>query len=280
MGGDLSLAEAILLGVVQGVTEWLPVSSSGHLVLAQALLGVEAPIVFDLVLHLGTLLVVVFFYRAVIAQILRAYAHLPRELRSGLSWRRALWDDPHRRLGVLVVSGTIPTAIIGFTFRDTITTLFESVLAVAIALLVTGTFLWATKYARPIPGDLRVRHALLIGIAQGVAILPGVSRSGSTIGAATLLGVDRELAVKYSFLLSIPAIVGAAVLQANPAAFGTIAGEWPAYAAGTVAAMVVGYASLSFLVFIARRRGLHYFAYYCWAIGGLSLAWALSPALA
>lgn len=273
----VGLLEAVALGVVQGITEWLPVSSSGHLVLAEHFLGVDVPVFFDLVLHLGTLVVVLFFYRKTLVEIARAMLDAPRARRkSGGSWARVLWDDPLRRLGLLVVLGTVPTAVIGLAFEDAIVALFDAPLFVAGALLATGTALWFTRAAAwRDPKPLTWGKALLIGAAQGVAIMPGVSRSGATISAAAYLGVDRETAVRYSFLLSIPAIVGAAVLQTDLAAVGGLVADWPAYAAGFAVALLVGYASLRFLVMLVQRDRFHWFAVYCWAAGGVALVFVL-----
>lgn len=275
MAESLTVLQAILLGVLQGLTEWLPVSSSGHLVLAQEVLGVEAPVFFDLVLHLGTLLVVLVYFRSTIAEVLVSLWTAPRARRERGSWRAAVWDDPPRRLAVLVVAGSVPTAIIGLTLEDFFVAQFENGMTAAVMLLVTGTFVWLTKYApapRPVAG-MGWRDALLVGTAQGLAIMPGISRSGATISAAAFLGVDRETAVRYSFLLAIPAIGGAFLLRVDPAALADVAASPLAYAAGTGAAIVVGYLSLAFLVIITRRKGFHWFAPYCWALGAAALAW-------
>lgn len=272
----LTVLTAVLLGVLQGLTEWLPVSSSGHLVLAQALFGIEAPLFFDLVLHVGTLLVVVVFFRRAILDIVRSLYTIPSAYSREGSWRAVLWDDRHRRLALLVVLGSVPTAIMGFLLEARITGAFDSPLAVGVALLVTGTFLWSTRFARlRSDGDVGWREALAIGAVQGLALFPGVSRSGSTIGSALLLGVDRERAVQYSFLLSIPAIGGATLLHATEAAVAEAVLNLPAYAAGTLAAMVVGYVTLFLLVALVRRQLFHWFAFYCWATGAAVLAWAL-----
>jgi hypothetical protein len=162
-------------------------------------------------------------------------------------------------------------AAIAFTFEDFFLGLYESPRAVALALLATGALLWATRYAKVRPGLIGWRQALVVGALQGAAIVPGISRSGATIGAATLLGVERETAVRYSFLLSIPAIAGAALFQADGAALADAAANAGAYAAGVVAAMVVGYGALFLLVLLVRRSLFHSFALYCWALGAAVL---------
>lgn len=263
---------AILLGVLQGLTEWLPISSSGHLVLAQHFFGIDMPIFFDLLLHLGTLVVVLVYYRKVIVAMLAAVLRTPKAAREAGSWRAAGWDDPDRRLALLVVIATVPTAIIGLTFRGLIHQLYASPLAAAIGLLLTGALLWTTRLVHARPRALGVREAVAIGVAQGVAIAPGVSRSGTTVATARLLGVAREDAVRYSFLLAIPAIVGAAILETDASAIADAGAHWQAYLAGTIAAMGVGYAALRLLVLIVERDLLHVFAIYCWTLGLAALA--------
>lgn len=274
---EIGVAEAILLGVVQGLTEWLPISSSGHLVLAERYLGVSAPIFFELALHFGTLVVLFVFYRKTIAEILVSLARAFADVRGGSSWREAVWNDPPRRLAALVVIGTIPTALIGLALKDSFIALYESSTFVGFEFLVMGTVLWLTKYAPAGKGSLGWKQAVLVGVAQGVSISPGISRSGATISAASFLGVDRETAVRYSFLLSIPAIVGAIVLNMDAAAFADAAGSLPAYVAGTIAAALVGYATLAFLVALVRRNLFHLFAVYLWIVGGCVVAaWLLA----
>ncbi|HWG89764.1 MAG TPA: undecaprenyl-diphosphate phosphatase [Candidatus Thermoplasmatota archaeon] len=274
MAGTLTLLEAILLGVVQGLTEWLPVSSSGHLVLAKHFLGIEAPLFFDLALHFGTLVVVLYFFRATVLEAAAALVAIPRDYTRSRSWRTVL-EHPERRLALLVVLGSIPTAVIGFTFRAQFEALHDSAFLVGCVLLFTGTYLFLTRFAptpRPGEGQLRWPHALLMGTCQGLALIPGLSRSGSTISSALFCGVDRETAVRFSFLLSVPAILGAIVFEADGAALGDAAAHLPVYLAGIATSMAVGYAALAALVFIVKKRAFHHFAWYCWAVGLLTLA--------
>jgi len=259
--------QALLLGIIQGLTEFLPVSSSGHLVLAQAALGddffaADSAVLFDLVLHVGTLLPVLVFYRRDLAAIVGSLTASPGPGAAGspLAWLKA---DRNRWLAAMVVLATIPTGLMGVLLEDHFERLFHSVYPVAGALLVTAGLLWSTRRVaeRETSGPIPARHALAIGIAQGLAITPGISRSGSTIAAGLLLGLDRESAARYSFLLSIPAILGAVVLKAKdgiPA--GTI--DWLAVGVGFVGAAVSGYAALVFLVALVKRGGLHHFAWY------------------
>lgn len=273
MAEGLSILQALVLGVVQGITEWLPVSSSGHLVIVQETLGLEATLFLDLLLHVGTLLVVLVFYRGTVAGILTALVQAPGALAEGRSWRQVWLEDPHRRLALLVVVGSVPTAIIGFAFEDVFVGFFSSLLVVGAALIATGTSLMLSRLAPEAddPPQVGWGAALAIGALQGLAIIPGISRSGATIGGALLLGVERELAVRFSFLLSVPAILGATILQADGAALAAAGANLPAYAVGVVVSMLVGYGALALLVYIVKQETFHRFAWYCWPVGGLVL---------
>jgi undecaprenyl-diphosphatase len=266
---DPGLLEAILLGALQGATEWLPVSSSGHLVLAQAYLGVSVPVFFDLLLHMGTLAVVTAFLRKDILRIVRALWGARAARAQGRSAKEVWWEDADRRMALLVVVGSIPTAAIGFLFLRQFESMFSSPLAVGVALLVTGAFLLLLRWA-PAPRQgarIGLADALLVGVAQGAAIAPGISRSGATIGAGLLRGVDRETAVRLSFLMSIPAIAGASAFQASGAAVSAALHLWPVYLVGVLTSAAVGWASLWLLVRIVRGAKLHYFSAYCLAVG-------------
>lgn len=274
MAGDPTLIEALLLGALQGATEWLPVSSSGHLALAQFYLGVSVPLFFDLLLHVGTLIVVTLFLRKDIVRIVRAVLSGLAQFSSGKSARSVWWEDPDRRMALLVVAGSVPTAAVGFLFERPFESFFDSPAAVGAALMITGVFLALLRWA-PMPrgdGAPGLLDALLVGLAQGLSVAPGISRSGSTIGAALFRGVDREMAVRLSFLMSIPAIAGAAAFKATGSAIGAAAEHWPVYLAGLLASAAVGWACLWLLVRIVRGAKLHYFAPYCLGLGALVLA--------
>lgn len=264
--------EALVLGVVQGATEYLPVSSSGHLVLFQHLFGLTEPaLLFDIVLHVATLLVVLWFYRQDIVDLVRQSLAAIGDLARGGAWSDAQTRFPGFRLAVLIVVGTIPTAVIGVTFQDTFEALFGSLRAVGVMLWVTGLILLATRFAtRGERGTAEMRpvDALLIGIVQGLAITPGISRSGSTIGVALLLGVQKETAARYSFLLSVPSIVGALLLKIGDAG-GSVG--LTATILGFAAALLTGYFCLVFLVRIVKKGRLAWFAPYCFLVGLLAL---------
>ncbi len=264
--------EALVLGVVQGATEYLPVSSSGHLVIFQHLFGLTEPaLLFDIVLHVATLLVVLWYYRRDLIDLSRQSLEALGALRGGESWSAVQSRFPAFRLAWLIVVGTIPTAILGITLQDTFEALFGSLRVVGVMLWVTGLILLMTRLVgrggRQIE-EVRVADALLIGLIQGLAITPGISRSGSTIGLALLLGIERATAARYSFLLSVPSIIGALLLKIGDSANGVGLGVT---ALGFTAALVTGYLCLAFLVRIVKRGGLAWFAPYCFAAGVVAL---------
>ena len=264
--------EALVLGIVQGATEYLPISSSGHLVIAQHLFGLEEPaLFFDIVLHLGTLVAVVWYYRKDIVELIRETLSGLRYLGSGHSWKETAAAFPGLRFVLLMVIGTLPTAVIGITFEDTFEQLFGSVQVVGFMLMVTGVVLLLTRLSRGVGRDAAAMtwvDALIIGIVQGIAITPGISRSGITISAALLLGIERETAARYSFLLSIPSILGALLLRLNGAEDGV---GTAALVLGFVAAALTGYFCLALLVRVVKRGRLSWFAPYCFALGLLAL---------
>lgn len=261
----MDTTSAAILGLVQGLTEFLPVSSSGHLVLGQHLLNIDEPsMLFNVAVHVGTLAAVLAVFRGDLIAMLRGLWERGEEGRRG---RRLIW---------LVAVGTLPTALIGLLFKDVFEALFSSIRTVGIALLVTGALLFITRL---VPKGTRneertgMGRALLIGLAQGMAITPGISRSGTTIAIALLLGVDRKLAAHYSFLLSIPAILGALLLQVREIQPNQSVDLAPLLVGGVVAA-IVGYGALRVLLKLVQSGRLHWFAPYCWALGLAALAWS------
>lgn len=250
---------AIILAFVQGVTEWLPVSSSGHLVLFQHLLGVGPDVLLDTALHVATLIAVVIVYRKTLA---RMFVALVR-------WQT---KSPDFKLIWWLLIATIPIGLAGLLFKNFIEAAFTSLLLVGITLLVTGALLHFTKYAKP-ARKLTLKSAFVIGLAQVIALLPGISRSGATIAAGLYQGVKREDAAAFSFLLFIPAVLGAGVLQAVKA-------DWSAVAAGplivgVLVATIIGVLALRWLLRVIKEGKLHYFSWYCWAVGLAAILLAL-----
>ncbi len=250
------LLEAIILGLIQGIAEWLPISSTGHLRLAEHFMQLSIPILFDVILHIGTLIVIFIFFRKDIKNILTALAHMNFKNESG-------------RLIPLIIVGTIPTALIGLVFSDRIEATFSNVLPIATALIICGFLLYTSKLARENIDTITYHTALIFGVAQGIAIIPGLSRSGTTIAVALLLGLKREKAFRFSFLLSIPAIIGALglTLYKEREALMQTGFGLTEIAAGVTAAMLIGYVALNLLHRVVENRKFHLFAFYCWVFG-------------
>jgi len=269
--------QAILLGIVQGLTEFLPVSSSGHLVLLQSLFGLKEPeLFFDVSVHVGTLGAVCVFFFEDLRDIALAFFS-KSTWSAGNIGRLHQWRQvPEMRLLALIFIGSLPTAFIGLAFRPFAAIVFSSIRVVGIMLLVTGFLLWFT---RPIKkegrAEITVWDALCVGVIQGLAILPGISRSGSTIAMGLFKGLDRETAARYSFLLSIPAIVGAMALELVQARIsGTLPPLGPAVVGACVAG-AVGYVALKTLIGLVKKGTLYAFAFYCWPLGGLVIVCSL-----
>jgi undecaprenyl-diphosphatase len=256
--------------------EFLPVSSSGHLVLAQALFHLEEPeVLLDLVLHLGTLLAVCVFYRRSLTELVSETRLIPEAV-----FRHKLaahyQTRPVFHLGVLIIAASIPTALIGLLAQDFLESLFNSVRATGLALLGTAAVLSLTRLIKTSRTrsilEMTLLDAFLIGTIQGLAIAPGLSRSGLTISCALILGLNKELSARFSFLLSIPAIVGGLALSLGR---GQTSSVPTAYLfLGLVVSGVVGYLSLRFLTYIVDRGKLSFFAPWCLCVGLLALFWS------
>lgn len=252
----MSTLEAMLLGFIQGAAEFLPISSSGHLVMTQVVLGIEIPgVLFEVAVHVATLVSILLVYRTRVTDLTVG----------ALTGDRDAW----RYVGLVVVA-TIPAGLLGVFAKDRIEALFENPWAPGVALLVTGTFLWSSRRAlaraeAPEPGW---GAALLVGIAQAFALVPGISRSGATVVAALWLGIEAREAAAFSFLMAVPAIAGAAVLQIpDMGASGAAGLSVGVVVVGSVMAGVVGVLAIRTFVAMLARRSFHFFAPYCWAAG-------------
>ena len=278
----MTFLEAILLGILQGLTEFLPISSSGHLVLAQTFLGLKEPLVFfDVMLHVGTLMAVLVVYREAIGKLAVGGVST---LADTQFWRkpRATFNTSNElRFIWLILLGSIPTGVIAVLFKTELESFFDEVRLVSIMLILTGFILQLPRLRRQDvegsdnpDGSVKTWHAPLIGIAQGCAITPGISRSGTTISLALFLGIPAKTAAEYSFLLSIPAILGAVVLKIRDVGDTTI----PLYivGAGMLAAFIVGYIALRLLLVVLNRGKFSLFSYYCIALGFVSFLIALT----
>ncbi len=248
------IIETVILAVVQGVTEWLPISSSGHLVIVQEwLIPEELPLIFNVMLHVGTLGAVLLMFWRDIVEILRALVRLDFKTEEG-------------KLALYIAVGSVPAAFIGLLFHDIFESFFNNLFAVGIALLITGSFLYVSK-RRKNSKELSWLDSLLIGIAQGVSIIPGISRSGATITTGLWRKVGKEKAFRYSFLLSIPAIIGATAIESTRVNVGDV--DVAVMFLGVVISMIVGYVSLKFLLKVVLKEKFHLFAYYCWTVGAI-----------
>ena len=265
----MNVLEALCLGALQGITEFLPISSSGHLVLAQHLLGFqESQLFFDIAVHVGTLMAVFLVFRGDLALIVRdclkAIGHKPSSQPTSSSTR----FNHGLKMALMILVGSIPTAFIGLLFRDVFDRFFASPAIVALGLWSTGFFLLWSRWSKPNRKHLEnpgVFDALLIGLVQGAAITPGLSRSGVTITTGMLLGLRPDLAFRFSFLLSIPAILGALTSEGFQAT-----GNYPelhVVTAGFLSAFFVGWLSLHLLRSVVGKGKLFYFAPYCFVLG-------------
>ncbi|MGS0764687.1 undecaprenyl-diphosphatase UppP [Syntrophomonas curvata] len=255
----MTLFHSVLLGAVQGLTEFLPVSSSGHLVIFQHILGVqESPLTFDVMLHMGTLLAVFVAFWDDIVEILKR---------------------PFTRLTYLIIVGCIPAALAGYLVAPLIEKAFESLLVVGLGLIFTGFVLrFSEKWSRQSIGlkdipNTSYKDAIFIGLLQALAIIPGISRSGSTIAAGLFAGMERELAARFSFLLSIPVIIGAGIFELSDVSAGSLGQNLPSYLGGTLVAALFGYLAIKIVLRLVRHGRLSVFSYYCWAAALLTLGY-------
>ena len=280
----MNIEHTVFLGIIQGLTEFLPISSSGHLVIFQHLVGLKEPeLLLDISLHIGTLLAICIFFRSDIRAMVNECGTFLRDV----LWKREPADlsakgingqpnetqqFPYASLTFWVLVGTIPTALIGIFFRQLFHQMFGSTLIVGIMLMVTGTILGVSRL---IPGravkkrSIGLVAALAVGLAQGAAITPGISRSGITIVSGLICGLDRELAGRFSFLISIPAIIGASVMQFDMTEIGEIG--YAPLISGVVISFLTGLIALKITMNYVKRGKLHYFLPYCFLAGVVAL---------
>ncbi|UCF19847.1 MAG: undecaprenyl-diphosphate phosphatase [Gemmatimonadota bacterium] len=259
----MNLLEAIALGLVQGFTEFFPVSSSGHLVLAEALLGVNPPgVSFEVMVHLATLFSVLTVYRRRVVQLLVG------TLRGKAA--------ELRYVGLLVL-GTVPAALAGTALKESISQIFDLPVLAAGALIVTGFVVYSTRWLlrRATQADPGWGGAFAVGVAQAVALIPGISRSGITVTTALFLHTRREAAAEFSFLLSVPAILGASLLELPDLAGSSATVGVPQLAAAALSAFAAGLVAIVLFVRWLRTGSFHRFAYYCWGVAGAYLIYAL-----
>lgn len=272
----MSVAKGFLLGIIQGFTEFLPISSSGHLVVLQRVLGLDLPgITFEVVVHFGTLLAVVAVYFEDVYKMTRAFFGSWSSFGDRSTWP-TLWKNPDFRLAMLIIIGTVPTVAIALIFEPLFRGFYESVRAVGVFWLITGTVLWLVTRTgvkgKGIAG-IGMLDALFVGAFQGAAIAPGLSRAGLTVAAGLWAGLERRTAANFSFLLSLPAVFGALILDL-PNIFSAGAGGSPAgvLLAGLAASLISGYLAIKLFLRLIGTGQLFYFALYTWAAGLLVLA--------
>lgn len=262
----MGILEAIILGIVQGLTEFLPVSSSGHLEIVKAIFGNEdvgeLSMITTVVLHFATALSTIVIFRKDVAEILKGLFQFKK--------------NNELMFSLKIILSMIPAAFIGFFFEDVIDSFFNSqILLVGFMLLITGLILFLADKAKNTNKDVSFKNAFIIGIAQAIAILPGVSRSGATIGTSVLLGIDREKSARFSFLMVVPLIFGKIAKDLLDGAF--TSGNMPilSLSLGFVAAFVTGLVACTWMISIVKKSKLSYFSIYCAIVGFIAIGYAL-----
>jgi len=264
----MSFIDALILGLIQGLTEFLPVSSSGHLVLGQQVLGILLTdnITFEVFVHFGTLFsILAIFWR----DVWQIFSSLFQAVKRPKDIPLLMKENEHFKLAVLILVGSIPAAVIGLSFKPYVERAFADVGLVGVMLMITGLVLFLTRLAKPKPDKMvGWGTAIIIGFAQALAIMPGISRAGMTISAGLFAGVAREQAARYSFLLALPAIFGATLLESFEITGQPMETEFiMALVIGTVAAFFAGYVAIKTIFVVLKRDKFSYFSFYCLTIG-------------
>ena len=285
----MTIVQAIILGVIQGLTEFLPVSSSGHLAIMKNILrmDLETGALYDVLVHVATLVAICIVMRKDIVKLILEFISIVRDVFTNFlifidrithkddQYYIKIMSSAYRRFVVLIIVSSIPTAIIGFLLNDIIETVENELLVPGICLIATAVIILISDFladGTKKPKDATVYDAFAIGTAQGIATLPGLSRSGTTITACILCGFDRKFAVKYSFIMSMPAIFGALILKLSKISSETVTGgDIAVYIVGMVIAAVVGYFALIFTTKLVQKKSFKYFAFYCFGIGVVSI---------
>ncbi len=285
----MTFIQSVFLGIIQGITEFLPVSSSGHLSILRNLFGIQTDggLLFDVMVHLGTVIAICVVFRRDVLRMIGETIRMVSDIwangsvlihnkkeKDARRYKKILHNN-YRRFVVMVLCATIPTAVIGYAARDLVTLASDSLLAPGIGLILTAVFLIiadVSENGKKIPKDISFTNSFLIGIAQGISTLPGLSRSGTTIAACLISGYDKRFAVKYSFIMAIPAILGAACMEIGQAFSGSVSlSQFFIYLAGAVTAGVVGYFSCRKMLTIVRKKKFRGFAIYCLILGSISI---------
>ena len=262
----MDIIDAIILGIIQGLTEFLPVSSSGHLELGKAILGAdslpEESLLFTVVLHFATALSTLVVFRKDVWDIIRGLFQFK-------------WNE-ETQFSLKIVISMIPAALVGFFLEDFLEVFFDgAIIIVGIMLLITGFLLYLADLAKTTDKGVSFRSAFVIGMAQAVAILPGISRSGATISAAVLLGVDKSKSARFSFLMVVPLIIGKMAKDLLSGDINFVGDQAVAMGAGFVAAFIAGLAACTWMIKLVRQSKLSYFAIYCVIVGLIAIAWSI-----
>ena len=286
----MSVLQSIFLGFVQGVTEFLPVSSSGHLAIIRNLFGIETDggMFFDVLLHLGTMVAIFMVFRKDIVRMLLESVHIVMDMIYNLKilvhnkkeqdakrYKKIIHNN-YRKFVVMILVSTVPTAIIGCTAQELVSIAGTTLMAPGVCLILNAGLLLVAdvvESGKKIPKDVTFTNAFVVGIAQGLAVLPGLSRSGTTIAACLMNGFDRRFAVKYSFIMSIPAIIGACILEFSQVTVQSIAfSQIAVYLIGAIVAGLVGYFCIRKMLVVVRKKQFKVFSLYCLLIGILAIA--------
>lgn len=275
----MTYLQAIILGLAQGLAEFLPISSSGHLALIQYFFGISAENVlpFAVLLHLGTLVSVFIVYWKDIVELVKELGAVIKDIFTGKGLR--INANPTRRLGFMIIVATIPTAVIGLLFNDMFNAMYLSLIAIGTGLLITGTILViAERMGKSNKGvkEMKFRHAVFVGVMQGIAICPGISRSGSTLFGGLITGLNREFAVKFAFLISIPSILGSVIMEA-PDAFhaGMDMALIGPVITGVVVSALSGLFAIKAMIKLVSNKRLIGFSIYTWTLGIAVIIYAL-----
>jgi len=273
----MDVIQAIIIGIVQGLTEFLPISSSAHLIFIQELLGVkQADLAFEVFLHFGTLIAVVgYFYKDIVKMIKAIFSSIVDIFRG--KFKQGFKEDNFKKLAWMVIIGTIPVGLVGILFNAQVKGMFQTVTIPAIFLLITGILLYTSQRINVGNRNIEktgIKESIIVGISQALAIIPGLSRSGTTIATGLYLGFDKEFAARFSFLLAIPAILGATLVELEDIGAG-LDSNITAYLFGFLAALISGYLAISIVLKLIKEKSLDIFAYYCWIVGVAILIYSL-----
>ncbi|HHT96896.1 MAG TPA: undecaprenyl-diphosphate phosphatase [Clostridiales bacterium] len=285
----MTLLKAIIMGIIQGIAEFLPISSSGHLAIMKHILKIELEtgLLFDVLLHIGTLVAIfIAFWKDIKKLIIEGFSivgdffinifiAIKNLFIKDKTIYKKMVTTPYRRFVMLVIVSTIPTGIIGYSFKNIIVNASETLIVPGIFLIITGALMLVAdnvKLGSKDESNTSYLDAIIVGVSQGLATMPGLSRSGSTITSGLLCGFDKMFAVKYSFIMSIPAIIGAALLEVKDITNSSItSNEAMYYFIGMVISAVVGYICIKTMLVVVRGKKFKYFAYYCFAVGSIAI---------